>query len=122
MHRKHFIMLLGLLGSSVGCVATAPQFSAQQQAQIATVSFIKPYELSRTDVTHISRGEVIGQACPRGHDTPSSEQQALLELKLAAAAQQANVVVLKHCAIVATSSCGRIWQCRGDAHQQQPVQ
>ncbi|CAB0151597.1 Outer membrane lipoprotein RcsF [Pseudidiomarina piscicola] len=106
-----------------GC-ATAPQgMTAEQLARASEVEFVRPYELSRTDVEFISVGPVQGQSCA-SHllADNASQEQALMEMKLAAAERQANRVVLKQCRQDDNAGCSKRWLCEGDAYQAQPLQ
>jgi hypothetical protein len=106
-----------------GCAATPEGFSEQQQQQISSVDFMRPYELSRTDISVTSLGEVQGESCQSNFwDDEPSQEQALLELKLAAAAVGANRIILKGCERAASEQCTSRWLCAGDAHQVQPLQ
>lgn len=108
----------------VGC-QTAPtqRYSDAQLAQLDTVSFVRPYELSRNDVSFSPLGEVTGESCQTGlMQAPATEEDALLDLKLAAAERGANVLVLRQCEGVAIDGCRSAWMCIGDAHQMQPLQ
>lgn len=106
-----------------GCASSveAP-FSSIEQQQLETVDFMRPYELSRTDVSHTSLGEVVGESCQRTRfQAQPSQAEALLKLKLAAAQLGANRVILKQCQQASSNDCRASWVCRGDAHQQQPL-
>jgi uncharacterized protein YbjQ (UPF0145 family) len=97
-------------------------FSAAEQQLIQAVEFIRPYELSRTDVNHTAMGEVVGTACQTGLMQQSpSQAEALLRLKLAAAELGANRVILKQCQQTPVANCRASWVCRGDGYQQQPL-
>lgn len=123
MKRTMMIITALLALSLASCASTddAP-FSALEQQQIAAVEFMRPYELSRTDVSFTAMGEVIGVACQSSVLQPSpSQAEALLQLKLAAAQLGANRVILKQCQQGPSEGCRSSWICRGDAHQQQPL-
>lgn len=105
------------------CSSAPDELSRQQLQQAASVQFIKPYELSRTDVEFISRGEVVGESCQANFLAPQATQQrALLELKIAAAELGANAVVLQSCQQPVASGCNELWVCTGTAHDMQPLQ
>lgn len=107
-----------------GCASSVEEpFSSLEQQQLETVEFIRPYELSRTDVSHTALGEVVGESCQSTRfQAAPSQAEALLKLKLAAAQLGANRVILKQCQQLSSNDCRAIWICRGDAHQQQPLQ
>ncbi|RUO68580.1 Rcs stress response system protein RcsF [Pseudidiomarina salinarum] len=105
------------------CSSTPDSLTEQQLQRAATVQFIKPYELSRTDVEFISRGEVVGESCQGNFMAPEATQErALLELKIAAAELGANAVVLQSCQQPTASACKKLWICTGTAHDMQPLQ
>ena len=117
------LLLCGLMLAVAACThSTNAGFSAAEQQQLVQVEFIRPYELSRADVSYTARGEVSGSSCQVLANQPAPTQaEALLRLKLAAAAVGANRVILRQCSQVTTPACTASWICIGDAHQQQPL-
>lgn len=117
------LILCGLMLAVTACTHSGTAgFSAAEQQQLAQVEFIRPYELSRADVSYTARGEVSGSSCQAAASQPAATQaEALLRLKLAAAAVGANRVILRQCRQVTTPACAASWICIGDAHQQQPL-
>jgi len=102
-----------------GCASVPAQFSAEQLAQADQVSFVKPYELSRSDVHYDHLGEVRGESCSSQlTGGVASQNAALLQLKLAAAERQADTVVLKGCQQDRAAGCNERWWCTGEAYQQ----
>lgn len=126
MCNKTVAMLAGALfslGLLQGC-ATAPQgMSAEQLLAANQVEFIRPYELSRTDVEFISAGAVRGESCA-SHllADDATQDQALMRMKLAASERQANRIVLKRCKQDDEGGCSKRWWCEGDAYQMMPLQ
>lgn len=118
------IIMAAITATLLAACSSAPDSLTEQQLQqAARVQFIKPYELSRTDVEFISRGEVVGESCQGNFLAPEATQErALLELKIAAAERGANVVVLQSCKQPAASGCKKLWTCTGTAHDMQPLQ
>ena len=115
------IAVLTLMLGGCASPAEAP-LSANEQQQLAAVEFMRPYELSRTDVSHTALGEVVGESCQENRfQGQPSQAEALLKLKLAAAQRGANRVILKQCQQASSDECVASWVCRGDAHQQQPL-
>ncbi len=107
----------------VGCAAEPQGLSSEQQQLLKSVDFMRPYELSRTDVSITSLGEVQGQSCQANiWDAEPTQEAALLQLKLAAASLGANHVILKGCERSTSDDCSSRWLCTGDAHQLQPLQ
>lgn len=121
---KRSLMMTAALSLTLGSCASSVQapFTAAEQTQLETVEFMRPYELSRTDVTYTALGAVTGVACQSSVlQPPPSQADALLKLKLAAAQVGANRVILKHCQQAPIDGCRASWVCDGDAHQQQPL-
>lgn len=107
-----------------GCQSVPEQqYSAAQREQMAAVEFIRPYELSRNDVSFTPLGAVSGFSCQTSiMQAAASEAEALLSLKLAAVDVGANVLVLRQCQQQDRDGCRSAWVCHGDAHQMQPLQ
>ncbi|MGQ4276976.1 hypothetical protein ACQ5ES_08020 [Pseudidiomarina sp. E22-M8] len=125
MRNRTVAMFAGVLFSFglQGC-ATAPQgLSAEQLAAAGQVEFMRPYELSRIDVEFISVGSVRGESCA-SHvlADEASQDEALMQMKLAAAERQANRIVLKRCLQDDEGGCSSRWWCEGDAYQAMPLQ
>lgn len=86
------------------------------------VDFVRPYELSRTDVSFTGLGTVAGASCQAHRSAPiATQQEALLRMKVMAAELGANAVVLRQCRESSTVECRTQWVCEGDAFQQQPL-
>jgi len=86
------------------------------------VDFVRPYELSRTDVSFTGLGTVAGASCQAHRSAPiATQQEALLRMKVMAAELGANAVVLRQCRETSTVECRTQWVCEGDAFQQQPL-
>ncbi|HET8817103.1 MAG TPA: Rcs stress response system protein RcsF [Pseudidiomarina sp.] len=107
-----------------GCQsAPTPRYTAAQLEQMESVTFVRPYELSRTDVSFAPLGEVRGESCQTSMmQASATEEAALLALKLAAVERGANALVLRQCQMLTTDACQSAWVCTGDAHQMQPLQ
>ncbi|MGI0153276.1 Rcs stress response system protein RcsF [Pseudidiomarina sp. WS423] len=122
IHAIGLSLMLALVVAISGCAAPVPDTTAQQQQLQDTVEFIRPYELSRTDVSFTSLGAVAGESC-QAHfwNQEPSQQQALLQLKQAAAEFGANALVLKQCIKAESAQCRLRWLCEGDAYQMQPL-
>ncbi|WP_411360207.1 Rcs stress response system protein RcsF [Pseudidiomarina salilacus] len=122
MNKLKISILTALLGCTAllsGCTSTPEGFSAEQLAQADQVRFVKPYELTRTDVRYNAVGEVSGESCSsQVSGGPASHNAALLQLKLAAAQRQADTVVLQGCQQTAGAGCDERWLCTGAAYQQ----
>ena len=122
MNRLKISTLAALVGCSAwlsGCATVPAQFSAEQLAQADQVSFVKPYELTRTDVRYLAVGEVIGESCSSQlTGGAASQNEALLQLKLAAAERQADTVVVQGCQQDSAAGCTERWWCKGEAYQQ----
>lgn len=87
-----------------------------------SVEFMRPYELSRTDVSVISLGDVEGRSCQANiFDDKPSQEKAIVLLKIAAAKVSANRVVLRACREEKTDSCRASWICYGQALQVEPL-
>ncbi|MDN7125171.1 Rcs stress response system protein RcsF [Pseudidiomarina terrestris] len=117
-----FASLMLLTGLSA--CASAPQgMSAEQLAKAGQVEFMRPYELSRSDVEFVSVGPVRGESCA-SHllADEASQEQARMRMKLAAAERQANRLVLKKCVKDDEGGCTTRWWCEGDAYQAVPLQ
>lgn len=118
---KHVIIFCAAVGL-FGCVANQSDSSQVDLAAADTVEFMRPYELSRTDVTVISMGPVEGRSCQSNlFDQKPSQEEAILLLKVAAAENNANRVVLRSCRQEATDACRASWVCEGQAYQVQPL-
>src|SRR5690554_560082 len=118
---KRIIMLL-LVGLIVGCSGTASKQASIDMQAADSVEFIRPYELSRNDVTFVSLGEVSGESCQANFwSHKATQEQALLKMKVAAANLGANRVVLRQCTQDSSENCSARWLCVGNAHQQQPL-
>ncbi|MDX1705585.1 Rcs stress response system protein RcsF [Pseudidiomarina sp.] len=119
--KKLTIAVTALLLSA--CATVPDSLNDQQLAQARNVTFIKPYELSRTDVEFTSRGEVVGESCQANVLAPrATQERALLELKIAAAELGANAVVLQSCQQPAGGGCKKLWVCTGTAHDMRSLQ
>lgn len=124
MSVTRIISSLVLIMLMAGCQSAPTQrYTTAQLAQMETVTFVRPYELSRNDVSFAPLGEVRGESCQSSvMQAPATEENALLALKLAAAELGANALVLRQCQSVAVDACRAAWVCSGDAHQMQPLQ
>lgn len=121
MNRNILIGFVVLL--LVACSAAPEQMTAAQIRTADTVSFMRPYELSRTDVSYTSLGTVRGESCQSQiWSGEASQEEALMRLKLMAAERQANRVVLKRCEQDEQAGCHQRWWCEGEAYQEQPLQ
>lgn len=117
---KHLLWALSVVVLS-GCAGSAQQSNLDLGAA-DTVEFMRPYELSRNDVSFVSLGEVQGESCQvRFFNAKPTQEEALLRMKVAAAALGANRVVLRSCSQASSSECAARWLCVGDAHQEQPL-
>lgn len=118
--------LLMVVMSSVvllGCTSQVERFPAAEMARSNTVQFIQPYQLSRTDVEFVDLGTVRGESCQRPLiDGQASQEEAMIAMKLAAADQQANRLVLKRCLQDSKGGCTVRWWCEGTAFQMLPLQ
>lgn len=116
-------LILSLLLLVISACSTVNEERSGLDLQAAdSVQFLRPYELSRTDVSFVSLGDVIGESCQTQfwHAQPTQEQ-ALLRLKVAAAEMGGNRVVLKACQQTDSSACHARWVCTGHAYQEQPL-
>ncbi|RUO47467.1 Rcs stress response system protein RcsF [Pseudidiomarina donghaiensis] len=106
----------------VGCATNQPSERGSNTAAADSVEFMRPYELSRTDVSVISLGDVEGRSCQANiFDDKPSQEQAIVLLKVAAAELSANRVVLRTCREEKTDSCRASWVCHGQALQVEPL-
>lgn len=106
----------------MGCAMNQPASPSLNTAAADTVEFMRPYELSRTDVSVISLGDVEGRSCQANiFDDKPSQEEAIVRLKIAAAKRSANRVVLRECREEKTDSCRASWVCYGQAMQVEPL-
>lgn len=118
---KHLVLSMLLLLVSACTTVTAERTRIDMQAA-DSVEFIRPYELSRTDVSYVSLGEVTGESCQAQFwQAKPTQEQALLRLKVAAAEIGGNRLVLKACQQADNSACHARWVCTGHAYQEQPL-
>ncbi|WP_417686770.1 Rcs stress response system protein RcsF [Pseudidiomarina gelatinasegens] len=117
---KYLLWALSVLVLS-GCAGSAQQSNFDLGAA-DTVEFMRPYELSRNDVSFVSLGEVQGASCQaRFFNEKPTQEEALLRMKIAAADLGANRVVLRSCTQGSSDECSARWVCVGDAYQEQPL-
>ena len=106
----------------VGCAINQSDEPKVNTAVADSVEFMRPYEMSRTDVSVISLGEVEGRSCQANiFDQKPSQEEAILLLKISAAKLSANRVVLRECREEKTDSCRASWVCYGQAMQVEPL-
>lgn len=118
-----YLSVIAVLITVAGCATSQSPVSQVDMAAADAVEFMRPYELSRNDVSFVSLGRVEGESCQTNifSDKPT-QQEALLRMKVAAAALGANRLILRSCEQGQTDSCRARWVCTGDAHQLQPLQ
>lgn len=105
-----------------GCSILQPPVPDVDVTATDNVEFMRPYELSRTDITIMSMGEVEGRSCQTSiFDNKPSQEDAIVLLKQAAADKDANRVVLRSCREEKTDDCRASWVCQGQAYQVQPL-
>ncbi|SDB36308.1 RcsF lipoprotein [Pseudidiomarina indica] len=116
-------IFVALMVAFVAGCATSPATDLGIDMAVAdSVTFMRPYELSRTDVNFTALGEVQGASCQVNRFAAEpTQQEALLRLKVAAAELGANHVVLRQCRQQQSDECRSQWLCTGDAFQSQPL-
>jgi|SRR5690554_14192 len=122
MQLRHIVFISACVSVLGGCAGTDSNQDALDLAAADKVSFMRPYELSRTDITLISLGPVTGRSCQSHFFAQKpSQDEAIIRLKIAAAKIDANRVVLRSCREEKTDECSASWVCEGQAYQVQPL-
>ncbi|PHR65775.1 Rcs stress response system protein RcsF [Pseudidiomarina marina] len=116
------LSLVAVLFIIAGCATNQSPVNEVDIAAAETVEFMRPYELSRNDVSFVSLGRVQGESCQANvFSNKPTQQEALLRMKVAAAELGANRLILRRCQQDQTDECRARWICTGDAHQSQPL-
>lgn len=119
---RPLLAILVVISTLVGCASVPESIPAADLERASQVEFMRPYELSRTDVSFTSIGTVRGESCQSPLASEQASQQlAMIRLKLAALEQQGNRVVLKGCFQDSEGSCTQRWSCEGEAYQMNPL-
>lgn len=123
MTQFRYVVLSGAIASILGgCASIGDDDSSLDLALADKVEFMRPYELSRTDITLISLGPVSGRSCQANFfASKPTQDEAIIRLKIAAAEIDANRVVLRSCREEKTADCSASWVCEGQAYQVQPL-
>lgn len=118
-----YLSVIAVLFTVAGCATNQSPVGQVDMVAADSVEFMRPYELSRNDVSFVSLGRVQGESCQANmFSEKPTQQEALLRMKVAAAALGANRVILRSCEQDQTDDCRARWICSGDAHQAQPLQ
>ncbi|SFR58722.1 RcsF lipoprotein [Pseudidiomarina maritima] len=118
-----YLSLMTVLFVLAGCSSNHSSVSEVDMSAAESVDFMRPYELSRNDVSFVSLGQVQGESCQANvFSEKPTQQEALLRMKIAAAKLGANRLILRSCQQDQTDDCRARWICTGDAHQAQPLQ